>query len=129
MISKTSNGLKLSRRVGIWRSALAFLVVTAFLSAVASAQVLYGSITGIVTDATNAAVPNVTVIVTNQANGETRSVTTGSSGVYLVQNLEAGPYTVEVKPFGNFGAYAQKNLPLSGQSGSALLTFCPSTRQ
>jgi len=113
MISQTSNGLKLSRRGGTWRFALAFLVVTAFLSAAASAQVLYGSITGIVTDATNAALPNVTVTVTNQANGETRSVTTGSSGVYLVQNLEAGPYTVEVKPFGNFGAFAQQNLPLS----------------
>jgi len=113
MMSQTRNGLNLSRRVGSWRLALALLLATAILSVPASAQVLYGSITGIVTDASNAAVPNVTVTVTNEANGETRSVTTGSSGVYLIQNLEAGPYTIEVKPFGNFGSYAQKNLPLS----------------
>ena len=88
-------------------------VATALLSTAASAQVLYGSITGTVTDASSAAVPNVTVTVTNQANGETRIVTTGGAGEYLIQNLEPGPYTVEVKPFGNFGGFTQKNLPLS----------------
>ena len=113
MLWKTGNSSNSSKRMGIWSFAFAFLVMTAFFSAVATAQVLYGSITGIITDPTNAAVPNVTVTVTNQANGETRSVTTGGSGEYLVQNLEAGPYTVEVKPIGNFGGYMQKNLPLA----------------
>jgi len=110
---KSRNSSNLSKPMWICPLALALLLVTAFLSTVATAQVLYGSITGIVTDASNAAVPNVTVTVTNQANGETRSVTTGGSGEYLVQNLEAGPYTVEVKPVANFGGYAQKNLPLA----------------
>ena len=54
----------------------------------------------------------MTVTVTNQANGETRTVTTGNSGEYNIQNLEAGPYTIEVKPSGNFGSYVQKNVPL-----------------
>jgi hypothetical protein len=113
MLWKSRNSSNTGRWMGAWRLAVALLVVMAFFSTAAIAQVLYGSITGIVTDATNAAVPNVTVTVTNQANGETRSVTTGGSGEYLVQNLEAGPYTVEVKPFANFGGYAQKNLPLA----------------
>jgi len=92
---------------------LAFLVVAALFSTAAAAQVLYGSITGTVTDASNAAVPNVTVTATNQANGSTRSVTSNASGDYLIRNLEAGPYTIEVKPSGSFGGYTQKNLPLS----------------
>src|SRR5580698_8676300 len=96
-----------------WSFALVLMLSTAFASLTpAHGQVLYGSITGIVTDASNAAIPNATVTATNQANGETRTVTTGGSGEYLIQNLEAGPYTVEVKPFASFGGYVQKNLPL-----------------
>jgi len=113
MLWKSRNSSNTSKPMWVWSLALALLVGTASFTTVAIAQVLYGSITGIVTDASNAAVPNVTVTVTNQANGETRSVTTGGSGEYLIQNLEAGPYTVEVKPFSSFGGYAQKNLPLS----------------
>jgi len=113
MLWKTRNSSKTSKRTGVWRFALALLMATAFFSTAATAQVLYGSITGIVTDGTNAAVPNVTVTATNQANGQTRSVTTGGSGEYLIPNLEAGPYTIEVKASGSFGSYAQKNLPLS----------------
>src|ERR1700729_3971274 len=45
---------------------------------VAGAQVLYGTVTGEVTDPTGADIPNATVTLTNQANGETRSTTTGS---------------------------------------------------
>jgi hypothetical protein len=113
MLWKTGNSSNMSKRMRVCCFALAFLVATAILSTAAHAQVLYGSITGSVTDATNAAVPNVAVTVTNQANGETRTVTTGGSGEYLIRNLEAGPYTVEVKPFANFGGYVQKDFPLT----------------
>nr|WP_255551278.1 TonB-dependent receptor [Granulicella sp. dw_53] len=76
-------------------------------------QILYGTLTGTVTDASNAAIPNVEVTATNQANGETRTVTTNGNGEYLIRNLQAGPYTVSVSSSGSFGAYAQKNVPLS----------------
>ena len=81
--------------------------------ATAHSQILYGSITGNVTDATGAVIPNETVTATNQANGETRVVTTNASGEYLIRDLEAGPYTVSVKPMANFGGYTQKDIPLS----------------
>lgn len=113
MLSETGNASNTNKRGSIGRAVFAFLTLAVLLSTSAAAQVLYGSITGNVTDASNAAVPNVTVTVTNQANGETRSVVTGGSGEYLIQNLEAGPYTIEIKSFGSFGAYTQKNLPLA----------------
>lgn len=112
MLCKTGNGSTTSKRLGSWGFVLAFIVATLLFSTAVNAQVIYGSITGTVTDATNAAVPNVTVTVTNQANGLTRSVTTGGAGDYLVPNLQAGPYTVEVKAFGAFGGYTQKDVPL-----------------
>jgi hypothetical protein len=113
MHSKTRSRSNTNKCMVALRFVFALLLATTSFSTVVSAQVLYGSITGIVTDATNAAVPGVTVTVTNQANGETRSITTGGAGEYLIQNLEAGPYTVEVRPFANFGGYTQKNLPLA----------------
>jgi hypothetical protein len=96
-----------------WGFALVLLLSTAFATHTpAYGQVLYGSITGIVTDASNAAIPNATVTATNEANGQERTLTTSSSGEYLFRNLEAGPYTVTVKPMGNFGGYTQKSIPV-----------------
>jgi hypothetical protein len=113
MAWKTGDRSNMSMRTCSLYSLLVLLLALPLSSTKVLAQVLYGSITGIVTDASSAAIPGVTVTVTNQANGETRSITTGSAGEYLIQNLEAGPYTVEIKPFASFGGYAQKNLPLA----------------
>ena len=79
----------------------------------ARAQVLYGTINGTVTDSAKAAIPNAAVTVTNQANGEQRTVETGGSGEFLVPNLEPGPYTVMVKANAAFGTYTQKNVSIT----------------
>ncbi|HEX4155461.1 MAG TPA: TonB-dependent receptor [Acidobacteriaceae bacterium] len=76
----------------------------------AGAQVLYGSLTGQVTDATGAAIPNAQITATNQANGESRSTTSAAHGEYTIPNLEPGPYTVAVAPVASFGGYTQKNV-------------------
>ena len=73
-----------------------------------AAQVLYGTVTGEVTDPTGADIPNATVNLTNQANGQTRSTTTGSHGEYTVPNLEPGPYTVAVPAMASFGGYSRR---------------------
>jgi hypothetical protein len=54
-----------------------------------------GSIAGLVTDATGAVVPGVTVETTSPALIEkVRSVTTDAQGRYLVEALPAGTYNV-----------------------------------
>ncbi len=60
------------------------------------AQALSG-ITGTVTDATGAVVPNAKVTVTNQATQVASHAVTSSSGTYTVTDLIPGTYTVQVE--------------------------------
>ena len=53
-----------------------------------------GDIRGAVRDTTGAAVPGVTVTVTNVDTGETREFTTNESGIYDTVSLRPGNYTV-----------------------------------
>ena len=60
---------------------MAFAVLALFLGhSVASAQVLYGSITGTVADKTGAVIPGEAITLTNQGTGEARSTVAGSAG-------------------------------------------------
>ncbi len=78
----------------------------------ALAQVLYGTLTGSITDQTGAAVPNTAITVRNQSNGETRILKTNGSGEYTARDLEPGVYTIIVPATGSFGSYTQKNVAL-----------------
>jgi len=55
-----------------------------------------GSITGVVTDSTGAVIPGATVTAKSNATGATRTVTSGTTGRYLIQALLPGVYTVTV---------------------------------
>ncbi len=57
------------------------------LTPTAGAQVLYGSLTGTVTDASHAEVPNAPVTVLDQGTGATRATTTNAQGEYRVGDL------------------------------------------
>jgi Carboxypeptidase regulatory-like domain/TonB dependent receptor len=89
------------------RSFLAFgILVTAplFLApAAVHAQVLYGSLTGRVTDASDAAVPGVAVLTLNGGTGEIREAETDGSGLYSFPSLQPGVYKIgfSSKPFAN----------------------------
>ncbi len=69
------------------------------------------SITGTITDATGAVVPNATVTVRNQNTGGERVTQTDSSGVYVVPSLPVGTYRVEAKASG-MQTTVVSNLPL-----------------
>ena len=87
----------------------ASLVLTGYTAPVASAQVLYGSIVGNVTDQTNAAVAYPVVTVKNTATGASRSVTADAVGYFSIPNLLEGTYDLSVSAKG-FKTLTQKGV-------------------
>jgi hypothetical protein len=82
----------------LWlRAAVALLFSQGVLS---YAQVNTASLSGLATDPSGAALPNVTVTVTDQATGYNRSVHTDASGAYFLSDLPIGQYSVAVSDQG-----------------------------
>ena len=53
------------------------------------------TITGTVSDPSGAVVANVTITLTNMATGQTREVTSNTSGAYRFADVGVGRYTLE----------------------------------
>ena len=66
----------------------------------ASAQAVYGSILGTVTDAQGAVVPGAKITATNTGQGTTETTTSNESGNYTVNHLIAGTYSVKFEATG-----------------------------
>ncbi|MGH9540734.1 MAG: TonB-dependent receptor domain-containing protein [Terriglobales bacterium] len=81
---------------------IAFVLAAALAFAVppSSAQVLYGSVAGTVTDNSGAALPNAQVRVTNPGTGFQRQVKTNGNGQYRFPDLPEGAYTLAVEATG-----------------------------
>ncbi len=60
------------------------------------AQVDRSTLTGTVTDASGAVIPNAVVEVVSVTNGKQRSVLTNDAGIYLVPKLPAGKYVIAI---------------------------------
>src|SRR5271165_657369 len=84
------------------RKSLAFVFALAFcfLTMQSAFAQSTAAITGTVTDATGAVVPNASIMVRNQATGEERTTQSDAAGQYLVPSLAIGTYRVEVKSQG-----------------------------
>jgi carboxypeptidase family protein len=86
------------------RVSLCILVAGSFMTAVlvkpARAQVLYGSVSGAVTDQSGAVVPAAQVSITSDTTGLKRQAVTDSTGSYRILDLPEGTYTVEVSATG-----------------------------
>ena len=69
--------------------------------AMANAQVTTADLVGTIRDSTRGVVPGVTVALTNEATGVTRSATTGDGGTYIFTSLQPGRYklTAEIPGF------------------------------
>jgi hypothetical protein len=74
------------------KAALALAIIAALAPLPASAQALYGSITGTVTDPQGAAIPGATVTATNTGTGLQASAVTDKDGNYTFRNLLPGTY-------------------------------------
>ena len=88
-----SNGL---RTLSSIRSVLTALFLISAASCDVSAQVLYGSLTGTVTDQSKGMVTAAVVTIANLSTGLTRSTTTDAAGYFAIQNLPQGSYDVSI---------------------------------
>jgi hypothetical protein len=84
-------------------------MIVSFAARTASAQVLYGSIVGTLTDESGAVVPQATVTVKNTSTGLARDAKTDNGGYYSIPNLPEGTYDLSVEA-GGFKPYTQKGL-------------------
>lgn len=77
-----------------------------------------GSISGKVLDPAGLALPGVTVTVTNQNTGFTRTVVTAATGGYSIPSLDPGTYSLGIEMAG-FASLTRPDLPLT--SGAELI--------
>lgn len=94
-------------------ASLLFLLV---IAASAFAQATGGRASGIVTDATNAAIPNATVTLTNDATGQTLTAQTTSAGAFHFPNLPVGGYTMKVTADGFKTTQGELQITLNQES-------------
>src|SRR3989442_15103735 len=59
-----------------------------------------GAVAGTVTDQSGAGVPEAKIVVTNEATGETRTLTSQGSGSFMAPLLPPGAYRVEISKTG-----------------------------
>jgi Carboxypeptidase regulatory-like domain len=85
VIKKTTRVIVAAVTLGAWT-----------LASVASAQVTTATIVGAITDSSGAALPGTLVTSRNVDTGLTRTVPAGEAGVYRIEFLPIGNYTVEV---------------------------------
>ncbi len=78
----------------------------------ASAQVLYGSVVGTVTDPQGYRVPGANIVITNADNGLKRETTTNTQGEYTIVNVQPGTYTVRISMGTNFKAFERSGVDI-----------------
>jgi hypothetical protein len=100
------------------RTALAlalFACVCLITNVQASAQSVYGSIFGTVTDSSGAAIPNATVTVKDEAKGTVVTATSNGSGDYSVPHLIPDVYDLKVTAKG-FKVFETKGLSVEADT-------------
>jgi outer membrane receptor protein involved in Fe transport len=78
----------------------------------ARAQAIYGTVTGVVADVSDAGIPGADVTLTNQETGLALESQTDGSGAYTVRNVTAGTYTLKASLAG-FREYTQTGIPVT----------------
>lgn len=86
--------------VGAPARVLALGLLALALAHTSHAQVLYGSLTGNVTDQTGAVAVGATVRAINVGTGVEKTATTNDRGVYLFNDLQPGTYDVTIEAQG-----------------------------
>src|SRR5579864_7514503 len=91
----------------LWSLALAVVVAN-----IARAQsVNVAQVTGVIRDATGAAIPGVTITITKTDTGLERTVISGEDGAYSIPGLPVGPYSLKASLPG-FDTYLRDGIVL-----------------
>src|SRR5437660_1761375 len=101
-----------SQRISVVLSVFFVLALGFCWGGEARAQVSGATLSGIVTDATGAVIPGVTISIKNRATGVVRTVMADEAGLYSAPNLQAGSYDVTATQAG-FSTVAQSNITLT----------------
>lgn len=88
------------------------LVVLLFLAVPIRAQVLYGTLTGTIEDASGAVVPGAAVKVVQPATGLERETEASATGAFTLTNLPPGAYSLQVSATG-FQSVQRTSLEIS----------------
>lgn len=119
------------KRIGRFTLTLAALAVSVLLLAPQAAlgQSAGGDVVGKIIDQSGAALPGVTVTVTNKATGTSRSDTTGADGSFALRSLPVGDYTV-VAELEGFSAVTVNDVHIGVAASRSLeVTMAQSTVQ
>lgn len=87
--------------------------------ATSSAQVTFGSVTGLVTDPGGAVIPGADVRLTNSDTGEERVAATGATGRFTMSQLKAGTYELAIETAG-FKRFVRSNIRLQGSQDAEI---------
>src|SRR5271166_2032424 len=109
-MSCRARGEIVSMKTKLFVCAALFLLAAGSMWAQSAAGV--AAISGVVRDASGAAVPNAKVVISSDARGELRSITTNNSGIFAAPALIPGPgYKVTVTASG-FATWEVKDFDL-----------------
>src|SRR5437773_3985766 len=97
----------------ILRPVLPFMIVALFVTGAMAQTVTTGSISGIVSDQSGAAVPDITVRATSPNLIQPQSATSGPDGRYTILNLPPGKYTINVEAQKGFAKLQQTNVDVN----------------
>lgn len=99
-------------------AACAVLLLTGIISSHAAyAQSVYGTLVGSIRDTSGAALPSVTITVTNTGTGLVHTAITDTVGAYTVPNLQPGSYTVKAVLDG-FREFQRTGVPVEASAVS-----------
>ncbi len=94
----TQQGIRTTAKIWKARAGLAFVIIglIGFFALSAFGQSTFGSIRGVATDTTGAAVPAATATLRSTDQSTTRTAVSDDSGAFVFENLNPGHYTVTV---------------------------------
>jgi len=95
-------------KTNFFRILVVSLVAVLAGGALALAQTVTGTVTGIISDPTGAVIPGATVVIHNMDTGVESKTTSDSAGLYRIANLPIGDYTETINSTG----FGQKTVPV-----------------